>query len=76
MLIYPDRFAGNERRVELKGEAYFKVKSNKEHPFIIKTPQKAFIKVHEIRIEYPSNEYYGLKTWNYIVYSNKSIEEQ
>jgi len=31
---------------------------------------------HEIRIEYPSNEYYGLKTWNYIVYSNKSIEEQ
>lgn len=59
MLIYPDRFAGNERRVELKGEAYFKVKSNKEHPFIIKTPQKAFIKVHgtQFNLEaYPADD--------------------
>jgi hypothetical protein len=32
-LIFPDRFLGNERRVELTGEAYFKVAKNKEKPF-------------------------------------------
>lgn len=34
---YPDRFAGKERRVELEGEAYFRVYHNEKQPFIVKT---------------------------------------
>jgi len=34
-LIYPAIFSKSERRVELKGEAYFSVKHNPEHPFIV-----------------------------------------
>jgi len=33
---YPDKF-GDERRVELEGEAFFDVARNPEHPFIIET---------------------------------------
>lgn len=32
-LSYPERFTGSERRVELEGEAYFEVASNKQKPF-------------------------------------------
>jgi transmembrane sensor len=37
-LSYPDRFSGPSRIVYLKGEAYFEVKSDENHPFIVKTP--------------------------------------
>ncbi|NRF41151.1 FecR family protein [Pedobacter foliorum] len=37
-LTYPASFATlKERRVELKGEAYFEVAKDKKHPFIVKT---------------------------------------
>lgn len=36
-LIIPTQFAADARRVELRGEAYFEVKSNPKHPFIVKT---------------------------------------
>jgi ferric-dicitrate binding protein FerR (iron transport regulator) len=36
-LTYPNRFDGNSRKVTLTGEAFFKVKSDKRHPFIVKT---------------------------------------
>lgn len=36
-LRYPVQFNGKERVVYLKGEAYFDVASDKEHPFIVKT---------------------------------------
>jgi len=36
-LRYPDRFIGTNREVELKGEAYFEVKSDVSHPFIVRT---------------------------------------
>jgi transmembrane sensor len=36
-LRYPTRFAGNERKVELSGEAYFEVSHNKAMPFKVKT---------------------------------------
>jgi transmembrane sensor len=36
-LIYPTRFIGKERHVQLQGEAYFKVAHDAEHPFIIVT---------------------------------------
>lgn len=34
-LHYPKQFTGNERRVELTGEAYFEIAKNKEKPFIV-----------------------------------------
>lgn len=34
-LSYPTRFSGNCRRVHLKGEAYFKVRHDARHPFIV-----------------------------------------
>lgn len=37
-LEYPETFAGHERRVvRLKGEAYFEVAKDAEHPFIVET---------------------------------------
>lgn len=36
-LHYPDRFSGDERMVELEGEAYFHVTNNPKQPFIVKT---------------------------------------
>lgn len=36
-LIFPMQFSGNQRVVELKGEAYFDVKKDAAHPFIVKT---------------------------------------
>ena len=38
-LKYPSHFAGNERRVQLSGEAYFEVVSNPQQPFIVSTLQ-------------------------------------
>jgi transmembrane sensor len=35
-ITYPTAFTGNERQVEISGEAYFEVAKNKEKPFIVK----------------------------------------
>jgi len=43
-LSYPEKFSKSKRVVKLKGEAFFKVKPNKEKPFIIET-KKAQIRV-------------------------------
>jgi ferric-dicitrate binding protein FerR (iron transport regulator) len=40
-LIYPTRFAGNERLVTLSGEAYFEVSKDPSKPFIIKSTNVA-----------------------------------
>ena len=34
-LSYPVKFTGHQRKVILKGEAYFEVSENKDHPFIV-----------------------------------------
>ena len=44
-LEVPERFEGNERRVSLKGEAFFAISHNKEKPFIIETQSDVQIKV-------------------------------
>lgn len=36
-LQYPVDFAGKERRVRLRGEAYFEVERDEEHPFVVET---------------------------------------
>ena len=43
-ITYPKNFAKNERRLKLNGEAFFKVKPNKEKPFVIET-NSGFIQV-------------------------------
>lgn len=37
LLVYPQKFTGDIRSVYLIGEAYFDVKKDKQHPFIVKT---------------------------------------
>jgi len=37
ILEYPKQFSGNERKVKLNGEAYFKVAHNENKPFVIQT---------------------------------------
>lgn len=36
-LFYPEKFDGDERRVELKGEAYFKVRKDETRPFYVES---------------------------------------
>ena len=36
VLTYPTEFIGNERMVELEGEAYFEIAKDSLHPFIVK----------------------------------------
>ncbi len=36
-IIYPKKFNGHERKVELIGEAYFEIKKNYKVPFIVRT---------------------------------------
>ena len=38
-LHYPTQFIGNQRQVQLTGEAYFKITANPEKPFRIQTPE-------------------------------------
>lgn len=38
-LTYPDKFKGDNRKVELNGEAYFEVAHNPEKPFLIQTDE-------------------------------------
>lgn len=44
-LRYPTSFTGNERRVEVTGEAYFEVVKNAAKPFIVQVKDKADIEV-------------------------------
>lgn len=42
---YPTAFAGNERRVEVSGEAYFEVSHNPEKPFSVNISNRAIVEV-------------------------------
>ena len=44
-LTYPVNFTGNERRVELKGEAFFEVAKDKKLPFIVSMGGRSTVKV-------------------------------
>ena len=44
-LRYPTRFSEESRRVEIRGEAYFEVESDKEHPFYVNTPGGLSVRV-------------------------------
>lgn len=58
-LKYPVQFTGNERIVELEGEAYFEVAKDKAKPFLVKTNRQT-VRVYgtSFNIEaYPENNY-------------------
>jgi transmembrane sensor len=42
---YPSRFEGKNREIELSGEAYFEIKHDTVHPFVVKTAQYNVIAV-------------------------------
>lgn len=44
-LRYPATFSGDEREVELAGEAYFEVASMADKPFRVKVSEKGYVKV-------------------------------
>ncbi|MBI3133459.1 MAG: FecR domain-containing protein [Bacteroidetes bacterium] len=44
-LTYPDRFAGNERRVKLDGEAFFEVEPDAQKPFVVELNHQAQVTV-------------------------------
>lgn len=44
-IIYPDKFYGDTREIEFKGEAYFKVRKDSLHPMIINTNKNFAIEV-------------------------------
>jgi transmembrane sensor len=44
-LFFPTVFKSGERKVRLLGEAYFEVKHDPEHPFIVETATGAFLRV-------------------------------
>lgn len=58
-LEYPEAFIGSERVVEVRGEAYFKVRKDENRPFIVKSYGQA-VKVYGTEFEvasYPEDEY-------------------
>lgn len=69
-LKYPTNFIGKERVVYLKGEAYFDVKHDPVHPFIVRVDQQVDIKV--FGTEFNVNSYLSGKVETVLV--NGSVE--
>ena len=61
-LMYPKQFVGSERRVTLNGEAYFVVKKDKEHPFIVATASsETLVTGTEFNVEASERNHSGVK---------------
>jgi ferric-dicitrate binding protein FerR (iron transport regulator) len=45
-LIYPQRFTGDNRTVQLIGEAFFKVRADKEHRFDVQLPEGVVVSAY------------------------------
>lgn len=64
-LEYPSYFSGDERRVYLRGEAYFKVTKDPSHPFVIQTGRmQAKVLGTELHVRYysPTDSHVALIT--------------
>ncbi len=44
-IVYPEKFDKNERRIKLKGEAFFDIERDTANPFIIDLPDNFYVKV-------------------------------
>jgi ferric-dicitrate binding protein FerR (iron transport regulator) len=67
-LRYPDKFAGDERKVSLKGEAYFEVRSNIHKPFIVETKS---IRVKATRTKFCVEEFQNERSAGVTLVSGK-----
>ena len=61
-LSYPEEFTTNERRVNLKGEAFFNIKRNEEKPFIIELANSQYVKVLGTSFNIKANDSDSLTT--------------
>ncbi|MEG0519046.1 MAG: FecR domain-containing protein [Bacteroidales bacterium] len=66
-IVYPDKFYGDTREIEFKGEAYFKVRKDSLHPMIITTNKNFTIEV--IGTEFNVKSYDEDKTAQTTLYS-------
>jgi len=78
-MIYPRRFIGNTRTVQLVGEGYFEVASNKTKPFIVETQEmsvKAVGTAFNIRA-YPDGANFetSLETGKVIIHQTNSADK-
>jgi len=80
-LTYPHRFTEKDRTVQLSGEAYFKVVSDKKHRFNVETPQKMVVSAYgtEFNVNaYASDNHYEvtLAKGNVEVYAKESPKQE
>lgn len=71
-LRYPVEFRGEERKVFLSGEAYFKVMPDKKRPFIVMTEKEMSVKVYGT--EFNVNTYNGGEVQTTLVSGKVGIE--
>ena len=55
-LSYPSEFKGDERRISLKGEAFFEVERNEAKPFIVSLPHSFYVKVLGTSFDIKAND--------------------
>ena len=72
-LLYPERFAGKERRVHLTGEAYFEVKHRAECPFVVET---ASLVATDLGTAFDVNAYAGRSPWLILVSGKVSVQKK
>lgn len=60
-LVYPTTFGKEVRQVELNGEAYFEVKHNEQHPFVVKTSR---MDIQVLGTEFNVTAYADVPTFN------------
>lgn len=60
-LVYPTTFGKEVRHVELNGEAYFDVKHNEQHPFVVKTSR---MDIQVLGTEFNVTAYADVPTFN------------
>ncbi|MCK9435894.1 MAG: DUF4974 domain-containing protein [Synergistaceae bacterium] len=70
-LTYPQHFTEKERTVQLSGEAYFRVVSDKKHRFNVETPQKMIVSAYGT--EFNVNAYKS-ETYHEITLARGNIE--
>lgn len=70
-LVYPVKFQGETREIELVGEAYFEVAHNPNVPFIVKSQNNSNIKVLGTKFNINTNEN---KTYTTLVEGSVEVE--
>lgn len=71
-LYYPVGFSSEERRVTLRGEAYFQVARNEEQPFIVETSRSA---VKVLGTEFCIRDYSGRPNRTTLVSGSVAVED-